>query len=82
MLAARGLGLGTTLTTVFRVHNEEVREAFGLPSHLDPVALVPLGRPQGRFGVAPRKPIEKITHWNRYGERRPFVTAPWSAPVG
>ena len=29
ILAARDLGLGTTLTTVFRVHNDEVREAFG-----------------------------------------------------
>ena len=26
MLAARGLGLGTTLTTVFRVHHDEVRD--------------------------------------------------------
>ena len=82
ILAARDLGLGTTLTTVFRVHNDEVRGAFGLPSHLDPVALVPIGRPLGRFGVAPRKPIEKITHWNRYGQRRPFVTPPWTAPNG
>ena len=47
ILAARDLGLGTTLTTVFRVHNDEVREAFGLPPHLDPVALVPIGRPIG-----------------------------------
>ena len=79
ILAERDIGLGTTLTTVFRVHNVEVRGAFGLPPHLDPVALVPIGRPLGRFGVAPRKPIEKITHWNRYGQRRPFVTAPWNA---
>jgi nitroreductase len=81
LLAARGIGLGTTLTTVFRVHNDEVRDAFGLPPHLDPVALVPIGRPQGCFGVAPRKPIEKITHWNRYGERRPFLTAAWDPPA-
>jgi len=80
ILAARDLGLGTTLTTVFRVCNDEVKETFGLPPHLDPVALVPIGRPQGRFGVAPRKPIEKITHWNRYGQRRPFVTEPWTGP--
>jgi len=78
MLAARDLGLGTTLTTVFRVYVDEVRAAFELPQHLDPVALVPIGRPAGRFGVAPRKPIDRITHWDRYGERRPFTTAPWS----
>jgi nitroreductase len=78
LLAARDLGLGTTLTTVFRIYGDEVRAAFDLPAHLDPVALVPIGRPLGRFGVAPRKPIEKITHWNRYGERRPFTTPAWS----
>jgi nitroreductase len=69
ILAARDLGLGATLTTVFRVHTR--RSASVRPaSHLDPVALVPIGRPLGRFGVAPRKPIRKITHWNRYGQRR------------
>jgi nitroreductase len=72
ILAARDRGLGTTLTTVFRIHLDEVRQGFGLPDHLEPVALVPIGRPQGHFGLAPRKPIEKITHWNRFGERRPF----------
>jgi nitroreductase len=78
MLAARDLGLGTTLTTVFRVHLDEVRAAFDLPPHLDPVALVPIGRPAGRFGVAPRKPIDRITHWDRYGERRPFTAPTWT----
>ena len=33
-------------------------------------ALVPVGRPAGRFGTAPRKPVEAVTHWNRFGERR------------
>ena len=78
ILAARDLGLGTTLTTVFRVYEDEVRRLLALPPHLDPVALVPIGRPLGRFGVAPRKPIEKITHWNRYGERRPFAPPAWT----
>jgi nitroreductase len=81
LLAARERGFGTTLTTVFRIHRDEVMRVLDLPEHLDPVALVPIGRPLGRFGVGPRKPIEKITHWNRYGERRPFSSPPWQPPA-
>jgi len=70
MLAARGLGLGTTLTTVYRIHHDELRALCGIPDRHQVVALVPVGRPQGRFGVARRRPPEAVTHWNRFGERR------------
>ena len=72
MLAARGIGLGTTLTTVFRVHLDELKEVLGLGDRHDVVALVPIGRPLGRFGVAPRRPAEAVTSWDTYGERRAF----------
>jgi nitroreductase len=80
MLAARDLGLGTTLTTVFRAYHDEVKELVGLREHHDIVALVPIGRPEGRFGVAPRKPIDRVVSWNRYGERRAPVTPEYPAP--
>jgi nitroreductase len=70
-VAARALGLGTALTTVIRIHSAEVFAALGVPGdRFEIAALVPLGRPAGRFGVAPRKPVDAVTHWNRYGERR------------
>jgi nitroreductase len=70
-VAARSLGLGTTLTTVIRIHTAEVFAALGVPEgRFEIAALVPVGRPAGRFGIAPRKPVEAVTHWNRYGERR------------
>jgi len=70
MLAARGLGLGTALTTVHRVYQDQVRAACDIPDRFEIPALVPVGRPAGRFGVAPRKPLEKLTHWNTFGNRR------------
>jgi nitroreductase len=70
MLAARALGIGTTLTTVYRIHQQEVRDLFEIPERYEITALVPMGRPQGRFGVAPRRPVEQVTNWNRFGERR------------
>ena len=70
MLAARGLGIGTCLTTLFRVHQQEIREVCGIPDHMEIEALVPMGRPRGNFGVAPRIPAEQMTSWDTWGERR------------
>jgi nitroreductase len=75
-VAARSLGLGTALTTVIRIHTAEVLEALGVPAAPDGsaryeiAALVPVGRPSGNFGVAPRKPANAVTHWNRWGDKR------------
>jgi nitroreductase len=80
MLAARGFGLGSTLTTVFRIQHERVCDTFGIPRGMSVVALVPVGRPLGRFGVARRRPVEKATHWGRWGERRPFTSKGYEAP--
>jgi nitroreductase len=70
MLAARDLELGTTLTTVFRVYHQELKDLVGLRDYHDVVALVPVGHPVGNFGVAPRRPLETMTSWNNYGDRR------------
>ncbi|MEP6660202.1 MAG: nitroreductase family protein [Acidimicrobiales bacterium] len=70
MLAARGLGIGTALTTVIRVVHDEIRAALSIPDTFEVAALVPMGRPAGRFGVARRKPVEVLTHWDTYGNRR------------
>jgi nitroreductase len=71
MLAARALGIGTTLTTVARIHHEELRRVCEIPERFEVAALVPLGRPRGRFGVAPRRPVEAVTYWDRFGARAP-----------
>jgi nitroreductase len=80
MLAARGFGLGSALTTVYRMRHDEVRAHFGIPDGWSVVALVPLGHPRGRFGVARRRPVEKVTHWGRWGRRRRFDSPPYVAP--
>jgi nitroreductase len=70
VLAARAQGLGTVLTTVYRIHEDEVRDICGIPDRYQVVALLPLGHPKGSFGVAPRaRPAAAITSWDRYGER-------------
>ena len=71
VLAARARGLGTVLTTVYRIHEDELRALCDIPDRYEVVALLPLGHPRGRWGVAPRRPAESLTSWNRFGERRP-----------
>ncbi len=67
MLAARGLGIGTCLTTMFRIYQDEVRAVCGISPEYEIEALVPMGRPKGNFGVAPRRPAEEVTSWNTFG---------------
>lgn len=70
MLAARALGLGTTLTTLHREHEAEVKELLGIPEGVDTMALIPVGRPKGKFGPPPRQPVEQVTYWERWGDVR------------
>lgn len=70
VLACRSEGLGTVLTTVYRIHEDEVRAVCDIPDRYEVVALLPVGHPTGRWGVAPRRPARSLTSWNRFGERR------------
>ncbi|MDG1989298.1 MAG: nitroreductase family protein [Acidimicrobiales bacterium] len=70
MLAARSLGLGTVMTTLHRIYEDDVRELLGIPERYEVLALLPLGHPTGKWGVAPRyRGAEKITSWDRFGEK-------------
>jgi len=70
MLAARGLGIGTTPTTVYRIYQNEVRQICGIPDKYEIVALIPMGRPRKAFTVGRRRAADEITHWNRFGNKR------------
>lgn len=82
VLAARGSGLGSVVTTVFRIRHDDVRERFGIPDGWSIAALVPMGSPLGRFGVARRKPVQKVTHWGHWGEHHDFESGDYVAPEG
>ena len=69
MLAARGLGIGTTLTTVYRIYQDEVRAICAIPERYEVVALVPMGRPRVPFRAGRRRPAEQVTHWDRFGNK-------------
>jgi nitroreductase len=71
-LAARAYGVGTSLTTLYGGHEEELRELLGLPPDALTMALIPVGYPaQGRWAEPRRRPVEEVVHWDRWGATRP-----------
>jgi nitroreductase len=70
-LAARAYGIGTSLTTLYGGHEEELRELLGLPPDALTMALIPMGYPaQGRWAQPRRLPVEEVVHWNQWGAAR------------
>jgi nitroreductase len=69
MLAARGMGLGTVMTSFQAGMLSELREWLELPEDVLPVALIPMGYPDAKFGPLKRDPAENVTHWDRWGSR-------------
>jgi nitroreductase len=66
-LALRARGLGSALTTLHLVHEQEAARLLGLPDNLLQVALLPVGYTQGTdFKRAARPPVDTVTHWNRW----------------
>jgi nitroreductase len=70
-LAARALGLGTTLTTVHRLREGEVKEVLGIPDDVTTWAMIPVGYPLGRWGEAKRRPVREVAYWDMWKNPAP-----------
>jgi nitroreductase len=68
LLAARALGLGATLTTLYLTFEKEVEATFGLPADMHSYAILPIGYPVGRFGPVRRAPLAKVVYEDRWGQ--------------
>jgi nitroreductase len=74
MLAARALGLGTTLTTLHRTRENDVRKLLGVPDDYETVCMIPMGWPAGEFGTpARRRPVDEVVFWDRWDLRKAFA---------
>ncbi|MFN8036845.1 MAG: nitroreductase family protein [Acidimicrobiia bacterium] len=67
LLAATALGLGSALTTIATVYESELQQLLGLPDHVRPVAILPIGRPGRPLGAPRREPFAEHAHRDRYG---------------
>lgn len=67
LLAARALGLGATLTTLYLTFEAEAERALGLPPDVHSYALLPIGYPIGRFGPVRRVPLAEVVYEDQWG---------------
>ena len=68
LLAARALGLGATLTTLYLSFEKEAEAALGLPPGVHSYALLPIGYPMGRFGPVRRVALSDVVYEDRWGQ--------------
>jgi nitroreductase len=68
LLAARALGLGAILTTLYSQFEKEAEAAMGLPPSFHSYALLPVGYPMGRFGPVRRVPLADVVYEDRWGQ--------------
>ena len=71
ILACRAYGLGTVLTTLHAVFEDEVKAALDIPKEVDTWALLPIGYPIDKFGLVKRKPISEVAFADRWGNPWP-----------
>ena len=78
LLAARALEVGSVPTTLafFGDGREKAMELLGLPDHILPMVLIPLGWPTGNFGPIRRRPLDDVLHWDRYEQKTESTERP------
>ena len=72
LLAARALGIGSTLTTLHPKVMERVYEMFSIPGEVEFHCCIPLGYPRGRFGPTSRLPTGQTTFYDAWGHPPPW----------
>ena len=72
LLAARALGIGSTLTSLHPQIMDRVYEMFAVPADAEFHACLPLGYPRGRFGTTRRLSTADTTHWDRWDQAPPW----------
>src|SRR5208282_624217 len=57
ILACRALGLGTVLTFLHTLKEDDIKRVLGLPREISTYAMLPVGYPIDKFGPVKRKPV-------------------------
>jgi len=68
LLAARALGVGSTITTLHPTIEDRVHSLFDIPDTAQVVYCLPLGYPKGNFGPVNRMPLEEVSSFNTWGQ--------------
>ncbi len=68
LLSAHAEGLGACFVGAYR--DDEVSRILGLPEHVRPVGIIPIGWPAEPVTVSERLPLAEVLHHERFGQRR------------
>ena len=66
LLASRACGLGACPTTLPLADRAAAKAALGIPDGVEPICLITVGYPRGKFGPVTRLPLAKILHWDHW----------------
>jgi len=73
LLAARALGLGSTLTTRHITYEKEADAAMSIPPGFHSYAILPIGYTMGRFGSLGRGPLADVVYLDGWGKPYPGI---------
>ncbi len=66
LLAARSVGLGSTLVVGPLFPLGKIRRILGLPRSVTPICILPVGWPEGRYGPTTRRSVDDVMHINNW----------------
>lgn len=74
MLAARARGLGTCMTTLTLMHEQDVAAILGIPDNVSQCGLIPVAYHTGdTFRAVERLPMRRIVSWDAWGQPDPAI---------
>ncbi len=68
LLAIQGQGLGSVLTTRWKLREAEIKPLLGLPDDWEAHAILPIGWPTRKYGRGNRLPVAEVTFRERFGQ--------------
>ncbi len=75
LLACRGLGLASALTTLYMRNIDKITEYLAIPEGMQAFALMPVGYPRDKIGPVTRRPVVKHASLDKWGQQWPFAAA-------
>lgn len=73
LLACRGMGLGSALTTMYARSFDKIVELLRIPEGQQAFALLPVGYPRDKLGPVSRRPLWKHASLDRWGKEWAFA---------
>jgi nitroreductase len=75
LLACRGMGLASALTTMYMRNFGKIVELLGIPEGQQAFGLLPVGYPRDKIGPVTRRPVAKHASLDKWGSEWPFAAA-------